>query len=104
MWNTRVWLAIGFAVGAAATASAQQFTPVSYPGAILTTVYGINPQGDIVGQDQSSDGRAHGYMLDASGFQTIDVPGAVLTFAFGINSRGEIADATTRATAGHMAS
>src|SRR5512138_1827119 len=90
MLNTRAWLAIGFVVGAAATASAQQFTPVSYPDAILTTAYGINPQGDIVGQYESSDGRAHGYVLNGSRFHTIDPPGAILTFAFGINGRGEI--------------
>jgi hypothetical protein len=51
---------------------------------------GINPQGDIVGQD-SAGGINHGFLLDKEGtLTTIDVPGAASTSALGITAQGNI--------------
>src|SRR4026207_1935173 len=72
------WAVVAVVLLAEATAGAtdsalqRAFTSITYPGAVLTTVYGINGEGAVVGQYQKSDGISHGYVLDRTGFASID--------------------------------
>jgi len=65
------------------------FTTIDVPGASLTYVSGINPDGDIVGQYVNATGD-HSFLLSKGAFTTIDVPGAYSTGAFAINPEGNI--------------
>jgi hypothetical protein len=66
------------------------FTTIDVNGAASTGAFGINPQGDMVGQ-YAAGGTTHGFLLDKEGsFTSIDVPGASSTAAQGINPRGDI--------------
>src|SRR5713226_937876 len=66
------------------------FTTIDPPGSTFTFPFGINPQGDIVGNYVAS-GAIHGFLLHEGAFTTIDVPVSTATFAFGINPQGDIA-------------
>jgi hypothetical protein len=57
--------------------------------------FGINAQGEVVGQYRTPDGVTHGFHLTRSGFETIDVPGTV--GLRGINPRGDIVGVYTEA-------
>ncbi len=66
------------------------FTTIEFPGASLTQAWGINPQGDIVGQ-YVAGGITHGFLLDTQGnFFSIDIPGASSTAALAITPQGDI--------------
>ena len=68
------------------------FTTIDVPGATITTAFGINPAGEIVGAYCAADFTAcHGLSLLSQGsFTTIDPPGSTFTVAHGINPAGEI--------------
>jgi len=69
------------------------WTTLDVPGAIGTSVLGINPRGEIVGQYQSPDGLYHGFLLSGGVFTTIDFPGAdnsVDNWPIDINPAGAI--------------
>lgn len=74
------------------TASEQpySYSPVDYPGAAATTVFGINARGDIVGTYVDSGAMSHGFLLRDGVFATIDVPGAAGSDARGISPAGDI--------------
>jgi uncharacterized membrane protein len=72
------------------------FEPVDVTGAAATRVFGINPEGDIVGSYTDATGT-HGFVLSNGDFATIDYPGAATTEAWGINPRGDIIGRYTRA-------
>jgi hypothetical protein len=57
-----------------------RFTSFQYPGAQITTGWGISPAGGIVGL-ALIDGTAHGYLLSHGKFTRIDYPGAEQTWA-----------------------
>jgi hypothetical protein len=65
------------------------YSPIEYPGAAVTTAFGINARGDIVGS-YAKGGIQHGFLLRDGVFTTIDVPGAAGTDARGINPAGDI--------------
>jgi uncharacterized membrane protein len=54
---------------------------ITYPGAQITTGYGISDTGDVVGVEIGEDGIPHGYLLSNGQFSLIDFPGAVKSFA-----------------------
>lgn len=70
----------------------QPFTFVSldYPGAISTTLFGINNRGDVVGSYQNPENFFHGFVYKSGQFTSIDGPGAVFTEIRGINDPGDI--------------
>jgi probable HAF family extracellular repeat protein len=78
------------------------FTTIDVPGSTFTTVYGINPRGEICGYFTGEDDVTHGFFRNQKGvFTTIDPPGSVHTFADGLNAHGEVVgvyrdDADTR--------
>jgi uncharacterized membrane protein len=72
-----------------------KYTSIDYPGAALTFVRGINPDGDIIGRydilDVSTNKvKTHSFLLRHGKFTSIDFPGAVRTFARGISPNGDI--------------
>ena len=67
------------------------FTTIDVPGSTYTTVYGINPRGEICGYFTGEDDVTHGFFRSQKGaFTTIDPPGSYHTFATGLNSHGEV--------------
>jgi YVTN family beta-propeller protein len=74
----------------AASAMAQQFVTIDFPGASATLVLGINNSGVMVGSYIDSSGITHGFSRTNGIFTTIDFPGATLTEAVAINNTGEI--------------
>jgi uncharacterized membrane protein len=71
--------------------SPYSFTPVSYPGARATIIWGVNRAGDIVGayRDAASNDM-HGFLRRDGKFTSIDYPGAKSTVARGISQSGDI--------------
>src|SRR5262245_52392147 len=65
------------------------FTTIDPPGSTFTFPFGINPQGDIVG-NYVTGGVIHGFLLHEGNYTTIDFPGATSTFARRINPQGDI--------------
>jgi len=85
------------------------FATVDVPGASSTTAFGINPEGDIVGDYSTTvgpcadvpDAGCHGFLLSKGTFTTIDVPGAFGTTARGISPEGTIVGFYLNATGFH---
>lgn len=72
-----------------------EFTTIDFPGAIGTSAWKINPQGDIVGVYRGGDDENHVFVLTGDGFTTVDLPPgtAIPQENGGINSRGDIVSA-----------
>ena len=72
--------------------SGGNFTAIDVPGAAYTSLFGINPGGDIVGSYMTVVGGPwHGFLLRDGAFTLIDLPGAPGgTFVVGINPAGDI--------------
>src|SRR5882672_5774733 len=68
---------------------AQTYTTIDKPGAVATTVSGINSAGNIVGAYYDGN-MNHGFLLKEGTFTTIDVPTALFTAPNGINDAGQI--------------
>ena len=66
------------------------FTRIDVPGALFTSVHGINDAGEIVGTFRDTSFKDHGFVLTGGTFTPIDVPGAVFTAVRGINHLGQI--------------
>jgi uncharacterized membrane protein len=64
------------------------FTPVNYPGAVSTTVSGINDLDEVVGSYRSGN-FPHGFLYKDGVYTTIDV-GSIYSNAIAINNNGEI--------------
>jgi uncharacterized membrane protein len=58
---------------------------------VVTEVYGINDQSQIVGLYVDAQELSHGFLYDKGLFTTIDLPGALHTEAYRINNEGQIA-------------
>ena len=73
-------------------AAAPPFTFVSfdYPGALSTTLYGINNRGDVVGSYENPANYFHGFVYRDGKFNSIDGPGAAFTEIRGIDEVGNI--------------
>jgi uncharacterized membrane protein len=67
------------------------YTTIDYPGATVTSAFGINDSGDIVGSYKDTLGIEHGFRLSKGVFTPIDYPGAKITAAKSINSQGDVA-------------
>ena len=65
----RRFCVLSLALGASYSplAFADGFTTIDPPGALSSKVYGINPQGDIVGQYTDTGGKTHGFLLSNTG-------------------------------------
>ena len=72
------------------------YSTFDYPGALSTTIYGINLYQDFDRQYASFVGTytdsagSHGFLSTAGNLTPINVPNAYNTFANGINNNGEI--------------
>ena len=64
--------------------------PVVVPGAVETSVSGINDAGAVVGGYTDSSGRDHGFLWQGGSFTPLDVPGAVHTSVSGVNDAGAV--------------
>ena len=71
-----VVLLAGATPGATDSAARQAFTSITYPGAVLTTVYGTRK--GRLGQYQYGDGIRHGYVLDRAGSNPTSAGGLAL--------------------------
>jgi probable HAF family extracellular repeat protein len=83
-----------------ANASAFGFTQIDVPGASLTSAFGINDAGQIVGPFEAFT-RTHGFLDTGGSFTQIDVPGAFFTQAIGINDAGQIVGLFQTSTGAH---
>ena len=83
---------ISVVLAALSIATAQTYTQIDYPGAILTElVGGPNPQGTSVGIWEDSSGVFHGFTFTAKGvFTSFDPPGSTFTEPSFINPKGDI--------------
>src|SRR5215831_16166775 len=68
-------------------AAAFTFTTIDPPGSTFTFPFGINPEGDIVG-NYVAGGHNHGFLLHDGTYTTIDFPGATATLARRIDPQG----------------
>lgn len=66
------------------------YQQIDYPGSPKTAVFGINPEGTIVGR-YSAGGTWHGFMLQDGAYSEIYYPGSTSTTAYAINARGDVA-------------
>jgi hypothetical protein len=67
------------------------FTSVKYPGAVGTTVSGINDLDEVVGTYVGSDNRLHGFIYKDGVYTSFDFPVAwTSVHVLGINNNGEI--------------
>ncbi len=90
-------LLIGTLLIATLTAFAQasfsvkyEYAPITFPGARITTVNGINNSNVIVGYYFDSQDNVHGFMYNAGKYTAINYPKATLTQVLGINDNGDI--------------
>jgi probable HAF family extracellular repeat protein len=67
-----------------------KFKDFQFPGAEITTVYGVNNAGVLVGQYFKPKGPNHGFKFDHGKALTIDHPNGTDTVCSAINSKGEI--------------
>jgi probable HAF family extracellular repeat protein len=86
-------------IGTLAVAPTYARTPPSFtletidiPGAVSTSVDGINANGDIVGSYWTADNVAHGFARINGEIETLDFPdlNTIATQAVGINARGDV--------------
>jgi len=101
-WNATVaFLLFALSISAFAQQSpAATFRSVDFPGAVLTQVQGINPEGEMVGLYVDTAGKQHGFLYRRGDFSTIDYPGAIATDARGINRNGDIVGSFTNVPGG----
>jgi len=66
------------------------FTPLDFPGAVLTNAQGINAQGEIVGFYTDTAGRTHGFSQSGGFWRSIDFPDSAASQALGISPAGDI--------------
>ncbi len=68
------------------------FSNIVAPDSQSTFAYGINDNGQVVGQyaDNTSNSGLHGFLYSGGAFTTMDEPGAAVTNLLGINDSGQI--------------
>ena len=66
------------------------YASISFPGAPVTHVNGINNSNVIVGSYYDSQYFVHGFIYRAGKFTAVDFPGATMTEVLGINDNGDI--------------
>jgi hypothetical protein len=70
-------LTLATLLSVAASALADTYTTIDFPGAISTDLSGINSSGVMVGSYTDSTGASHGFKFDGDTFTAIDYPGAI---------------------------
>ena len=77
--------------GVTAQEATYSYTPVNFPGGVMTVVNGVNRAGEIVGlyRDAAST-HTHGFVRRGENFTSIDYPGAESSAANGISPSGDI--------------
>ena len=88
-------LAVVFVAFCAASAQtsvsiAYNYAPISFPGARVTNVTGINTANVIVGYYSDSQYSVHGFVYQGGKYITVNFPGATMTEVLGINDYGDI--------------
>jgi hypothetical protein len=75
-----------------AHATSYNFTTIQYPGAAVTTPYGVNNGGEVVGSfAESALGPFHGFTYSAGVYTQLDDPNCNSnTFLMGVNDAGVI--------------
>jgi hypothetical protein len=69
------------------------FTTIDVPGAVFTGIWGINSNGDMVGNyGQNIETESHGFLYRNGTFTYFDYPGESKTAPMGINDAGLIVD------------
>ena len=63
---------------------------IDVPGAVFTSVNGINANGEISGIYVDAGGTFHGYFRSKGVFTTLDPPGAIRTQAEFLNAQGQV--------------
>ena len=77
--------------GVTAQEPTYSYTTVTFPGAVLTIVNGVNRAGEIVGfYREAASTHAHGFVGRNGNLTAIDYPGAESTAANGISPSGDI--------------
>src|SRR5262245_20028671 len=67
------------------------FTTIDVPGAVNTSILGINSLGRMVGYyEETTNGPGTGFLLSSGNFTFFNYPGSDSTDAFGINDSGLI--------------
>jgi uncharacterized membrane protein len=66
------------------------YAPLSYPGAPVTNVNGINNSNVIVGSYYDSQYFVHGFIYRAGKYTAVNFPGATMTEVLGINDYSDI--------------
>jgi uncharacterized membrane protein len=94
-----IMLVIGLASvtgDASVQAKGSQYITIDVPNAACTapgdgtSLYGINPRGDVVGFYTDANEVLHAFLLSRGQYSTIDVPGSLFSVAFAIAPDGEI--------------
>ena len=70
--------------------SAQNFTAIEFPGAVVTQVHEISDTGAIVGSYDDDRQKTHGFLLMDGNFTTIDVPNAIRTRPTGMSGNDTV--------------
>ena len=83
-------LALALTLVAPVWAQEREYTTIAPQGARLSTAFGINARGDVVGTYIDQNFAQHGFLLSKGEFTVIDFPGAQGTIARGIGPSGEI--------------
>jgi hypothetical protein len=74
-----------------ATVSLGSFQSFDFPGAAFTHAFGINDQGDIVGQWIAPHSpKCNSFQLSGGNFAALPVPNGLNNLAFGINDTGVV--------------
>lgn len=85
-------LFVAFGVGFAQTSVsvAYEYAPISFPGARVTNVAGINNSNVIVGFYYDSQDMVHGFTYKSGKYAAVNFPGATETQVLGINDGGDL--------------
>ena len=82
---------LGVASATLPIAAAPQYTTITYPGAIATSLDGgPNPQGTNIGSYTDTGGVTHGFVLQKGVFTSFDPPGSTQTTPNWISPQGVI--------------
>ena len=72
------------------------FSPIDFPGAVLTNAQGINAGGEVVGFYSDTAGKTHGFVTSGGEYRSVDYPGAKSTQLRGIGPSGDVVGAYQR--------
>jgi len=72
------------------------FSPLNFPGAVLTNAQGINAGGEVVGWYTDTAGNTHGFVMSGGEYRSVDYPGAKSTQLRGIGPSGDVVGAYQR--------